>query len=148
VAADAGPGEDTGPLLFVPAFTAGRAEVRWQRPGCRRAPVFLDPLGQHLHLVACQRAALLAGESRHWAFLSEGDGSPLTDDAQQCRLGNNGAEDRIVEGRRRTELAVGPMAAGATRLVQCREIHDLVRRPGAVVLAWPAGEVAAGSQEE
>src|SRR5262249_20870359 len=87
-----------------------------------------------------------AGEGRHRTLLSGGDGSPLGDDVQQFCFGDDGEEDRVIEGRRRTELAVGPVTAGAVRRVQGVEIYDLVRRNRAVLGPGLAWKVAAAGQ--
>ena len=105
-------------------------------------------LGPHLDLSGTQRGAFAEAEGRHRAFLCGRDSPAFGDDPQQLRVGNDGEEERVVERRRRAELAVGPVAAGAVRTVESVEILDFVGRHRSIGLAGLAGKVAARGQKE
>ena len=75
-------------------------------------------------LVGSQRRALTEAEGGHRTFLSGGDWAAFADDAEQFRVGDDREEDRGVEQWCWSELAIGPVAAGAVRPLQDAEIRD------------------------
>src|SRR5262249_32836388 len=73
---------------------------------------------------------------------------PLGDDVLKYRVGDEGEKEGVVQRRGRAELAVGPLAAGASHTVERVKILDLLRRPRAGGLPGLAREVAAGGQDD
>src|SRR5262249_38846067 len=90
----------------------------------------------------CQRPALVRGEGRHG-----GARAPGADDTHEFLLVHAGPEQRIVEGRRRPDLPVGPVAAGAVPPIECLELHDLIVRHRPVGAVGPTRQTTAGRQD-
>ena len=82
-----------------------------------------------------QGPAVMIGEGGH-----ERAGPSAGDHHLHVLLGHARAEQRVVERRRRPELAVGPVAAGAMPPEEARELDDLAVRDR------PVGGIPNGSR--